>query len=75
MDMTHDSTNEGADTMTDATTLQSLIGEAEDELKAASRWAATADRHAPLAMKVKDQERIDLARIELDALRHLEPEG
>jgi hypothetical protein len=75
MDMTHDSTNEGADTMTDATTLQSLIANAEADLKTATRFAATADLHAPLAMKVKDQERIDLARIELDALRELEPEA
>jgi hypothetical protein len=68
-------TNEGATTMTDQATLHALITDAEVELQGAIRWAATTDLHAPLAMKVKDQERIDLARIELDALRELEPEG
>lgn len=61
--------------MTDATTLRTLIADAEAELRAATRWAATADLHAPLAMKVKDQERIERARIELEAMRQLEPEA
>lgn len=61
--------------MTDATTLQTLIADAEAELNAAIRWAATADLHAPLAMKVKDQERVERARIELESLRQLEPEA
>jgi len=68
-------TKEGATTMTDATTLQTLIADAEAGLQAAIRWAATADLQAPLALKVKDQERIERARIELDALRQLEPES
>ena len=61
--------------MTDQATLDRLIADAEAELRAATRWAATADLHASLAMKVKDQERIERARIELDALRLLEPEA
>jgi hypothetical protein len=61
--------------MTDATTLQALIADAEAGLQAAYRWAATADLHAPLAMKVKDQERVERARIELEGLRGLEPES
>lgn len=61
--------------MTDQATLDRFIAEAEAELQAAIRWAATADLHAPLAMKVKDQARIERARIELEALRELEPEA
>lgn len=61
--------------MTDATTLQTLIEDAEAELRSAIRWAATADLHAPLALKVKDQERIERARTELDALRELVAEA
>ena len=72
---TSSTTREGATTMTDATTLQTLIAEAEDDLQGAIRWAATADLHAPLALKVRDQERIDRARIELEELRQLEPES
>jgi hypothetical protein len=61
--------------MTDQSTLERLLSDAEAELRAATRWAATADHHAPLAIKVKDQARIERARIELDALRDLEPEA
>ena len=68
-------TDEGATTMTDQMTLQALIADAESDLQAAIRWAATTDLQAPLALKVKDQERIERARIDLDALRQLEPES
>lgn len=61
--------------MTDQATLDRLIAEAEADLEAAGRWAATADPHAPLALKVKDQERIEHARIELDARRELVSEA
>ena len=61
--------------MTDTRTLSSLISEAEADLAAAIRWATTTDLHASLAMKVKDQERIERARVELEALRELESEG
>jgi hypothetical protein len=68
-------TKQGATEMTDMRTLVSLISEAEADLAAAIRWAETADLRAPLAMKVKDQERVERARIELEALRQLEPES
>ena len=58
--------------MTDQATLDRLIADAEADLQGALRWAATADRHAPLALKVRDQERIERARIELEALRELQ---
>ena len=61
--------------MTDQATLDAMIADAEAEYQAALGWAATAALHAPLALKVKDQERIERARIELDALRELEPEA
>ena len=58
--------------MTDQATLDRLIADAEADLQAALRWAATADLHAPLALKVRDQERIERTRIELEALRELQ---
>ena len=58
--------------MTDQATLDRLIADAEADLQAALRWSAAADRHAPLALKVRDQERIERARIELEALRELQ---
>ncbi|MFV2062330.1 MAG: hypothetical protein ACC726_02310 [Chloroflexota bacterium] len=61
--------------MTDATTLQTLIADAEAGVQAAIRWAATTDLQAPLALKARDQERIERARIELEARRRLEPEA
>ena len=61
--------------MTDQATLDRLITDAEADLQAALRWAATTDLHAPLVVKVRDQARIERARIELEALRELEPEA
>jgi hypothetical protein len=61
--------------MTDQATLDAMIADAEADLRAALRWAATTDLHAPHAVKVKDQARIERARIELEALRQLEPEA
>jgi len=61
--------------MTDQATLDTLITEAEADLRAAIRWAETTDLHAPLALKVRDRERIERAEIELEDLRQLEPES
>ncbi len=55
--------------MTDQASLDRLIADAQRELDAAIRWAATAMPESPLAMKVRDRERIRHAEIELDALR------
>jgi len=80
----HTTTNT-EDPMTDQTTLDRLIADAEADLTAAHRWAATTDLHAPVAVKAKDQQRIrrarierariERARIELEALRELVAEA
>ena len=61
--------------MTNQSTLDALIRDAEQTLRAALRWAGTADPHAPLALKARDQERVERARINLEALRELEAEA
>lgn len=60
---------------TDQVTLDRLVAEAEAHLEAARRWAATVDLHAPLAVKLNDQARMERARIELEALRELVAEA
>jgi hypothetical protein len=71
----HTTTATGASPMTDQATLDRLIADAEAELFAAIRWAGTAEQSAPLALKVRDQERIRRAEAELEALRELVAEA
>lgn len=57
--------------MTNAKAKDELLRDAEQTLYAALRWAETADLHAPIALKRRDQERIERARINLEAIREL----